>query len=298
MRVFVTGASGWIGSATVDALRAAGHDVVGLARSERSAAALAAKGVEVQRGDLDDPGSLRAGAEHADAVVHLANKHDFAHPAVSNRAERDAVTTIGDVLAGSGRPLVIAAGVALGQDGVLTERDRSDFHGVDSPRGGSENLALGYADRGVRSVSVRFAPTVHGAGDAGFIATLVGIAREHGVSGYVGDGANRWAAVHRSDAAELVRLALDQKAPAGSVLHAIAEEGVPTREIAEAIGRGLGVPVRSVAPGDAARHFGWIGAFFGMDVRASNALTRRQLGWSPTGPTLAEDLASGSYFRA
>jgi nucleoside-diphosphate-sugar epimerase len=298
MRVFITGASGWIGSASVDELLAAGHEVVGLARSEGSAAALAGKGVEVRRGDLDDLAAIRAGAEDAEAVVHLANKHDFEHPEVSNKAERDAVQTIGAALEGSDRPFVLASGVAGFADGrPATEADLSPFHGPESPRGGSENLALEFVDRGVRTVSARFAPTVHGAGDHGFVAVLVGIARERGVSGYVGDGSNRWPAVHRSDAARLVRLGLEQ-APAGSLLHAVAEEGVPTRDIAEAIGRGLGLPTEPVAPEDALTHFGWLGRFFALDMTASSDRTRQQLGWTPTGPTLLEDLDAGSYFRS
>jgi len=298
MRVFVTGASGWIGSAAVDELLAAGHAVVGLARSDASAASLDAKGAQVRRGDLDDLDGIRAGAADADAVLHLANKHDFDNPAVSSKAERDAVRTIGDALAGSGRPFLLASGVASPKQGqMLTENDKSPFHGPDSPRGGSENLALEYVDRGVHTVSLRFAPTVHGAGDHGFIALLVGIARDKGVAAYVADGANRWPAVHRSDAAQVVRLGLE-KAPAGTLLHAVSEEGVPTREIAEAIGRGLNLPVTSVAPEDARQHFGWVGGFFGMDIPASSALTQELLGWSPTGPTLIQDLDAGSYFQA
>ncbi len=298
MHVFVTGASGWIGSATVDELLAAGHDVVGLARSDASAAALEAKGAGVRRGDLDDLESIRAGAADADAVIHLANKHDFSDMAVSNRAERAAVDTIASVLEGSHRPFLLASGVvglALGRP--ATEDDPSPFAGADAPRGGSENLALGYVEKGVGSVSLRFPPTVHGAGDHGFIATIVGIARQRGVSGYVGDGANRWPAVHRSDAARLIRVGLT-KAPAGSLLHAIGEEGVPTREIAEVIGRGLDLPVVSVPAEDAEAHFGWIGAFFGLDAPTSSSRTRQLLGWTPTGPTLVEDLGAGSYFGA
>jgi nucleoside-diphosphate-sugar epimerase len=298
MRVFITGASGWIGSAAVDELLATGHEVVGLARSEASAAALVAKGARVRRGDLDDLESIRAGAADADAVIHLANKHNFTDPAVSNRAERAAVDTIGSALEGSHRPFLFASGVAgLALGRLATEEDASPFTGADSPRGGSENLALEYVERGVSSVSLRFAPTVHGAGDHGFIAALVGIAREQGASGYVGNGANRWPAVHRSDAARLIGLGLTE-APAGSILHAVGEEGVPAREIAEAIGRGFDLPVISVAPEDVQAHFGWIGAFFGLDAPTSSERTRQLLGWTPTGPTLLEDLASGSYFRA
>jgi nucleoside-diphosphate-sugar epimerase len=298
MRVFVTGASGWIGSATVDELLAAGHEVVGLARSAASAAKLEARGAQVRRGDLDDIAGIRAGAADAEAVIHLANKHDFANPAVSNSAERGAVEAIGEILAGSGRPFLLASGVvglAAGRPAV--ESDASPFHGADAPRGGSENLALEYVERGVHSVGVRFAPTVHGAGDYGFIAVLAGVARAKGVAGYVGDGANRWPAIHRSDAARVVRLGLE-KAPAGALLHAVAEEGVPTREIAEAMGHALGVPTASIAPDDVAAHFGWIGYFFGMDAPTSSAHTQELLGWTPTGPTLLADLEAGAYSQA
>jgi nucleoside-diphosphate-sugar epimerase len=295
MRVFVTGASGWIGSATVDELLAAGHEVTGLARSDASAAALQAKGARVRRGDLDDLAGIRAGAEAADAVIHLANKHDWANPANSVTAEVGAVQTIGDALAGTGRPFLLAAGVAgLIQGRPATENDPSPFHGPDSPRGGSENLALGFVGRGVHTVALRFAPTVHGVGDHGFVAMIAAVAREKGVSGYPGDGTSRWAAVHRSDAARLVALGL-QKAPAGARLHAVAEEGIPSREIAEAIGRALGLPVTSIAPDDVQGHFGFIGTFFSMDMAATSTATRELLGWAPTGPTLIEDIDAGAY---
>jgi nucleoside-diphosphate-sugar epimerase len=297
MRVFVTGASGWIGSATIDELLSAGHDVLGLARSEASAATLAAKGASVLRGDLDDLDALRKGAVDSEGVVHMANKHDWSNPANSNAAERAAVETIADALVDTGRPLVLASGVAgLAQGRPSTEEDPSPFHGPEAPRGGSENLALGYADRGVRVISARFAPTVHGDRDHGFIAYIVGVAREKAVSAYIGDGEHRWAAVHRSDAARLVRLGLE-RAPSGSRLHAVAEEGVSTKAIAEAIGRGLHLPVTSVAPDDAQAHFGFIGSFFGMDLAASSEGTRELLGWVPTGPTLIEDIDAGAYFH-
>jgi nucleoside-diphosphate-sugar epimerase len=295
MRVFVTGASGWIGSAAVDELLAGGHEVTGLARSDSSAAALEAKGVRVRRGDLDDLDSIRAGTEDAEAVIHLANKHDFSHPAASNVAERAAVQTIGDALTGSNRPFLLASGVAALADGrPASEVDPSPFHGPDSPRGGSENLALEFVDRGVHTVSLRFAPTVHGTSDHGFIAAIAAIARQKGVSGYPGDGTNRWAAVHRVDAARLVALGL-QKAPAGARLHAVAEEGIPTREIAVAIGRAFDLPVTAIAPDDVQDHFGWIGTFFAMDMTATSTATRELLGWTPTGPTLIEDLDAGAY---
>jgi nucleoside-diphosphate-sugar epimerase len=295
MRVFITGASGWIGSAVTDELLAAGHEVVSLARSDASAASLEAKGATVQRGDLDDLASLRAGAEGVDAVIHLANKHDFAHQDVSNLAERNAVETLGDALEGSNRILLIASGVPgmRGRPGL--ETDVSENNGLESPRGGSENLALAYSERGVISGAVRFAPTVHGPGDHGFMAVLTQVAREKGIAGYPGDGANRWPAVHRLDAARLVRLGLEQAAP-GAVLHAMGEEGVSTRSIAEAIGRGLDLPVQSIAPDDVVAHFGWIGMFFSWDVPTSSALTQERYGWTPSGPTLVEDLDAGVYF--
>jgi nucleoside-diphosphate-sugar epimerase len=295
MRVFVTGASGWIGSAVVDELLATGHEVTGLARSDASAAALTAKGARVRRGDLDDLDSIRAGARDAEAVIHLANKHDWSNPAASNAAERGAVQAIGDALAGSNRAFLLASGVAaLAQGRPATEDDASPFHGPDSPRGGSENLALEFIGRGVHTVSLRFAPTVHGTGDHGFIAAITAVARERGVSGYPGDGTNRWAAVHVTDAGRLVALGL-AKAPAGSRLHAVAEDGIATRDIAEAIGRAFGLPVASIAPDAVQDHFGWIGTFFGMDLAATSTATRELLGWAPTGPTLIEDIGAGAY---
>lgn len=297
MRVFITGASGWIGSAAVDELLAAGHEVTGLARSDSSAAALAAKGALVRRGDLDDLDGIRAGAEAADAVLHLANKHDWADPAASNLAERQAVETIGAALAGSGRPFLLASGIAgLVQGRPSTEADLSPFHGLESPRGGSENRALEFVDQGVTTVSLRFAPTVHGAGDHGFISVLVDAARRTGVAGYVGDGSNGWAAVHRSDAGRLIRLGLDRAEP-GRILHAVAEESVSTRQIAEGIGRSLGLPTASIDPADAVDHFGFLGTFFSMDLAASSAATREFLGWTPSGPTLVEDLDAGAYLE-
>ena len=295
MHVFVTGASGWIGSAVTAELLAAGHQVLGLARSERSAAALRDRGAEPWAGDLDDLDSLRRGADSADAVVHLGFKHDFSDLATAWRTERTAATALLDTLAGSDRPFLIASGFLGMPDGrPATERDVSSAAGPDAPRGGSERLALDYVERGVRAVPLRFSASVHGTRDHGFVATLVGVARERGAAGYIGDGANRWPAVHVADAARVVRLALD-KAPAGTIVHAVAEEGVPTRAIADAIASRLGVPSVSVDPGDADEHFGWIARFFAADQPASSTLTRDLLGWQPTGPTLLEDLAAGAY---
>lgn len=295
MHVFVTGATGWIGSAVVDELLDAGHEVTGLARSDDSAAALEKKGARVHRGDLDLPESIRAGAAGADGVVHLANKHDWAEPAASDRAERNAVEAMLDVLAGTDRPIIVANGLSgLVEGRPATEADPSPALGPGSDRGGSENLTLDHAERGVRSMVVRFAPSVHGAGDWGFVAFLTAAAKERGVSGFIGDGTTTWSAVHRADAARLVRLGLEE-APAGSRFHAVAEEAVSTREIAEAIGHALGLPVASIAPEDAAEHFGFVGAFFGMDMSASSACTRELLGWTPSGPTLVEDIRAGAY---
>ncbi|MFE0514713.1 SDR family oxidoreductase [Streptomyces sp. NPDC058964] len=295
MRVFVTGASGWIGSAVTDELLADGHEVVGLARTDEAAAALEAKGALAHRGGLDDLDSLSSAAATADGVIHLAFKHDFSDFAGAGRSERAAVQRMLDTLKGSGRPFLLASGLASGVTGrPLTEHDASPHHGADSMRGGSENLALSYAEHGVRPVALRFSPTVHGMGDHGFTATLTKIAKERGAAGCIGDGSTRWAAVHRSDAARMVRLALE-KAPAGSRMHAVAETGIPTRDIAAAIGGYLGLPTVSVAPEDAEAHFGWIGRFFGMDVAASSARTRELLGWTPTGPTLLDDIAAGAY---
>jgi nucleoside-diphosphate-sugar epimerase len=298
MRVFITGASGWIGSAVTDELLRHGHQVLGLARSDQAAAALEAKGASAHRGSLDDVASLAAAARDAEAVIHLAFKHDFADYAGAGRTERAAVQGMLDELDGSDRPFLLASGLAGAPSGqLLTEDDPSPFHGADSLRGGSEALALEYAERGVRSVALRFAPTVHGTGDHGFTARLVQIAAERGTAGYVGAGTHRWAAVHREDAARMVRLALE-KAPAGSRMHAVAEEGVATREIAAAIGAYLGVPTTSIAPEDAEAHFGWLARFFGMDIAASSERTRELLDWKPSGPTLLEDIAAGAYATA
>jgi nucleoside-diphosphate-sugar epimerase len=297
MRVFVTGASGFIGSAVVQELLGAGHEVVGLARSASSADALLAAGAEVHRGDLDDLDSLRAGAEASDGVIHLAYVHDFSKFEDNARVDLRAIEAIGDALAGSGRALVIANGtLMLRADGrPATEEDRGD-PAARLGRRLNERLLLGLADRGVRSASLRLPPTVHGKDDHGFVPMIIGVARERGVSAYVGDGANRWPAVHRLDAAALFGLALEE-ASAGAVLHGVGEEGVPVREIAEVIGRHLELPVASVSAEQAPEHFGFLGAFLGADSPASSSLTRTRFGWKPVQPGLIEDLEQGHYFE-
>ncbi|WP_367325626.1 SDR family oxidoreductase [Streptomyces sp. HUAS ZL42] len=301
MRIFVTGASGWIGSAVVPELIDSGHQVVGLARSDASAAVLTAAGVEVVRGGVDDLDVLGSTAAASDGVIHLAFKHDIAFAGDyqgAAEADRRAVDTFGDALAGTERPFVLASGVVgLAPGRVANERDMPTIDGSPaSIRSATAQAVLALASRGVRSSVVRLSPTCHGEGDNGFMATLVAIARARGVSGHIGDGANRWPAVHRLDAARLFRLAAE-KAPAGSVLHGVAEEGVRTRDIAEVIGRHLDVPVTSVAPEAAAEHFTWLGAFLGLDAPASSTLTRELLDWRPTHPGLLEDLGKGHYFH-
>jgi nucleoside-diphosphate-sugar epimerase len=292
MRVFVTGASGWIGSAVVPELIGAGHQVVGLARSDSSAAAIAAAGAEVLRGDLDDLDALRAGATGSDGVIHLAFIHDFTQFEDSVSADARAIETMGAALEGSGKPLVIASGTPALPGRVATERDEPAPGGPAAGRVANAQAALAMAARGVRSSVVGLPRTVHGDGDRhGFIAQLIAVAREKGVSGYVGDGSSRWPAVHVLDAAHLFRLAVEQT-QAGSRLHAVGDEGVPVREIAEVIGRHLNVPAAS-AP---AEDFGWLGQILAVDQPASSTLTRELLGWRPVQPGLIEDLEKGHYF--
>jgi nucleoside-diphosphate-sugar epimerase len=294
MRILITGASGWIGSASVKELISAGHHVLGLARNDEAAAKISTLGAEVVRGSLDDVASLRAAAKLAEGVVHLGYNHDFSQMAAAAQTDRAAIDAFADVLQETGGPLLIASGtLGLAPGRVGTEEDMPSpaMH----PRVGNAAYTLGLADRGIRSIVVRFAPTVHGSGgDHGFMAVLARTAREKNVSAYIGEGQNRWPAVNRLDAGKLVQLAIDRATP-GSVLHAVAEQGVATRDIAAALGRFLGVPVESIPAERAQAHFDWLGMFFGADAPASNARTRSLLGWEPTHPTLLEDIAAGNY---
>ncbi|MFJ6387510.1 SDR family oxidoreductase [Streptomyces sp. NPDC091972] len=296
MRVFVTGATGFVGSAVTRELLGAGHEVVGLARSDRSVRALKAMGAQAHLGDLTDLDSLRRGAEAADGVAHLAFIHDFGNLTASGEADLRAIEAIGEVLEGTGKPLVVTSGLLTAPGRVGTEEDPADPDSPGRHRLASETATLALAERGVSSSVLRLPPSVHGEGDAGFVPMFIDLARDKGVSAMVGDGSNRWAAVHRLDAARLFRLALEA-APAGVRLHAIGDEEVPFREIAGAIGRGLDVPIVSVAPEEATDHFGWLGHFAAVDMRASAVLTGKLLGWRPEHPALLPDLEAGHYFR-
>ena len=300
MRVFVTGASGHIGSALVPELLGHGHQVVGLARSDRSAAALEAAGAEAWRGDLDDLDGLHAAAAAADGVVHLAFKHEAMAAGDYLGAIADdlkAIEAMGAALEGSGKPFVGTGGTLMLALGGVTGRPGTEQDAVTGgPRVDAENTVTGFAERGIRSSIIRLSPLVHSSLDHhGFAHQLIGIARAKGVSGYVGDGANRWPAVHTLDAVRLYLLALES-APAGSRLHGVGDEGVPFREIAEVIGRRLNLPTVSIEPQHADEHFGFLGMLVGRDNPTSNALTRQLLGWEPTHVSLIDDLAHGHYF--
>ncbi|OLT04531.1 3-beta hydroxysteroid dehydrogenase [Pseudonocardia sp. CNS-004] len=295
MHVFVTGGSGLTGPTVVAGLVAAGHTVTGLARSDTAAARLAALGATPHRGSLDDLDSLRRGAEAADGVLHMAFGGDFADPEDMARRDRIAIETLGRALEHSGKPLVSTSGTLVMPEGrESTEKDEPDPSGLASFRIPGEQACL--AARGVRGSVVRLAPTVHGPGDHGFIGMLIATARKSGMSAYVGDGGNRWPAVHRLDAAILFRLALE-KAPAGSVLHGVAESGVTMKSIAETIARGLGLPAVPLTTDEATTHFDspFMATVYGVDAPASSAHTQELLGWSPTHPTLLDDLEHGDY---
>jgi nucleoside-diphosphate-sugar epimerase len=294
MRVFVTGGTGFIGTAVVRQLIGGGHQVLGLARSDAAAKSLLAAGADVHRGSLDDLESLRSGAAAADGVIHTAFIHDFSNYGPAAEADKRAIETLGGALAGSERPLIITSGTLLvqRQGSLATEEDAPN---PNFPRK-SEEAVIALAARGVRTSVLRLSPSVHGNGDHGFVPRLISIAHEKGVSAYIGDGLNRWPAVHRLDAAHLYRLALE-KGTAGASYHGVADEGVPTREIAEVIGRHLNVRVVSKSREEAADHFGWIAHFFGVDAPASSAQTQERLGWRPVQPGLIADLNAEHYFE-
>jgi len=320
MRVFVTGATGFIGSAIVRELIGAGHQVLGLARTDRSAKALRSAGADVHRGTLEDTKSLRRGAAASDGVIHMAFIHDISHMPLSARlrivfgglpggiamrfmtttvrTDRRAIEAIGDALAGSKRPFIVTVGTLGMTPGELaTEDDMADPKAIGAARSiPSEQAVLKLPPRGVRAMVMRLPPSVHGDGDTGFIPRLIDTARKKGVSAYVGDGSNRWPAAHRLDVAHLYRLALE-KGAAGARYHGVADEGVPTKEIAEVIGRRLNVPVVSIAAQQAPRHFSWLGHFFGVDNPASSQRTQERLGWRPTQPGLIADIDRPSYFE-
>jgi nucleoside-diphosphate-sugar epimerase len=297
MRVFVTGATGFIGSAIVQELIGAGHQVLGFARSDAAAQSLAAVGADVHRGALDDPDSLRRGAAVSDGVIHTAFIYDFSNYAAAGETDRLAVEALGAALAESGRPLVITSGTALLTPGRLgTEEDATDPSSAAAPRIASEEAALSMASHGVRVSVVRLPPSVHGEGDHGFVPGLIAIAREKGVSAYVGEGLNRWPAVHRLDAAHLYRVALE-KGSAGARFHGVADQGVAIRDVADVIGRRLNVPVVAKSSEGAAGHFGWLAHFIGLDNPASSTRTQEWLGWRPSQPGLIADLDRARYFE-
>jgi nucleoside-diphosphate-sugar epimerase len=293
MKVFVTGASGFVGSAVVQELQQAGHQVLGLARSEASAQALIAAGAEVFQGDLTDLNSLKRGAAAADGIIHLAYNHDFSQYEAAAVTETSAIGAMGSVLAGSDRPLVVTSGFAGFAPGRLATEEEMPAVVVRT----SESAALSLVPQGVRAMVVRLAASVHDVNDHGFVPYLIGVARQRGEAAYIGEGLNRWPAVHRLDAAHLFRLALEQ-GQAGARYHGVGDEGIAFRDLATVIGRHLNVPVVSKSPEEAADYFGWMARFAGLDMAASSALTQQRLGWQPTHLGLLADLEQGDYFAA
>ncbi|PZR26670.1 MAG: 3-beta hydroxysteroid dehydrogenase [Citrobacter freundii] len=295
MRVFVTGASGFVGSAVVRQLLRAGHQVTGLVRSEEAATRLRESGAETHTGNLDQPGTIVTGLKDCDAVIHTAFNHDFSRFKENCELDRKVILALGDALAGSGRPLVITSGIGLLSTGrLITEDDRPADSSV-IPRAASEEAAHAVAAKGVKTYIVRLPPTVHDKGDHGFVPMIIGMAKEKGESVYIEDGLNHWPAVHRFDAANVYKL-IAEKQPAQQVYHAVAEEGIPFRQIAETIGKGLNIPTVSKSAAEAEKHFTWFTHFAKMDCRASSQQTQDTLGWTPTGDSLMQDLVPGIYF--
>ena len=297
MRIFLTGATGFIGSRIVPQLLAAGHEVLGMTRSDTGATWLREHGADAHRATLEDLDSIRTGAANADAVIHTAFDHDVSNFVANCEKDRRVIAALGSVLKGSNRPLLITSGTGMGQGGAhtLAREDITNFEHP-NPRVASEREGDAQLDAGV-NVSVVRLPQVHDTKKQGLITPFIDISREKGLVGYLGDGANRWPAAHVDDVALLYRLALERAEP-GARYHAVAEEGVPVRDIATVVGAGLNLPVKSLSPEEAAAHFGWLGMFAGLDLSASSALTRDRLGWSPKGPSLMDDLRAMDYATA